>query len=224
MEEKNLELKKENNNELLKNEYTLLALERQRRSNEQKEYLKYLLISITGQFGILIYNFLSSNNLVLKNIETFSSINLVLFVISCIIVIITTILFFFWLDHALTIAVIDQFFKEKEIKHNILGWYRFRENYSKTAFFYLFGIKIDLMKLKFILFTTSIVVSFLIPPTLFLILAFFINVPIEKYKIFIEYFSIFIFSIFTLILIIGLIIWIYSSIGLYLFSKSSKKK
>lgn len=196
----------ENENELLKSEYNFLIMERQRRSNEQKEYLKYVLISIAGQFGILILNFFNSNQPFFKNLDKLT-LNISLLVISCIIVIITTILFFLWLDHALTISAIDNFFKEKEKENGIFGWYKFRESYSKKTYFNIFNVKMNLMGFKIFIFSISIIISFLIPPLLFVVITLFMNISIKEYENIIIYTDAFIFILFTFLLLTGFRVW-----------------
>jgi len=209
----NFNFDKDNADVLLEGEYSLLVEERTRRSQEQTEYLKFVLIGIVSQFSIFMFGLANDNNSIFDRIDAFT-LELLLLIISGAVVILTTIIFLFWLDHALTISTIDNFFKEKENQNDILGWYSFRENYSKNTFFKFFGLKINLMSMKIQIFKFSIFTSFLIPPVLFIMIAF-ISTNLQKYQKIIELTNITTFSIFSLILIFGLIAWTYSGKGIY---------
>ena len=222
MNKMNLKLDKDNGDVLLEGEYSLVVEERTRRSVEQTEYLKFVLIGIVGQFGILMFQFLNSDHSIFDKLDKLT-LEIAFLLISATVVVFTTILFLFWLDHALTISAIDKFFKEKEKQNNILGWYTFREHYSKNTFFSILGIKINLMNLKIQLFKFSIFISFLIPPILFILIAS-LNTALDKYKEIIEIINISIFGIFTFILIFGLITWTYSGKGIYFNAQNSDAK
>lgn len=222
MNKMNLKLNKDNGDVLLDGEYSLMVEERTRRSVEQTKDLKFVLIGIIGQFGIFMSQLVSSDHLISNKLDKLT-LEVAFLLISAAVVALTTILFLFWLDHALTISAIDKFFKEKEKQNNILGWYTFREDYSKNTFFTFLGIKINLMNLKIQLFKFSIFISFLIAPILFILIASF-NTALDKYKEIIQIINISIFSIFTFILIFGLVIWTYSGKGVYFNAKTNEMK
>lgn len=222
MNKMNLKLDKDNGDVLLEGEYSLVVEERTRRSVEQTEYLKFVLMGIVGQFGIFMFQLVSSDNSIFEKLDKVT-LEIAFLLISAAVVVLTTILFLFWLDHALTISAIDKFFKEKEEQNNILGWYTFRENYSKNTFFTFLWIKINLMSLKIQLFKFSIFLSFLIPPILFILIAS-LNTALDKYKEIIQIINISIFCFFTFILIFGLVTWTYSGKGIYFNSKNSEIK
>ncbi len=213
MKELSLKLDKDNSDVLLEGEYSLLVEERTRRSTEQTQYLKFVLIGIISQFLVFVLQVINSDNFSFNKLDK-TTLEIGLLLISAAVVILTTILFFLWLDHALTISAIDKFFKEKENQNKILGWYTFREKYSENTEFLLFGLKINLMYLKIQIFKFSIFVSFLIPPILFVISAF-LSTKLEDYKELVQIINISIFTAFTLVLVFGLVIWTKSGKGIY---------
>jgi hypothetical protein len=130
------------------------------------------------------------------------------------VVIATWIIFLFWLDHALTISVIDRFFKRKEEKLDIEGWHTFRENYSKGTFFKMGFVRINVMRLKINLFNISVFVSFLAPPFLFIMLSF-ITEEFSGYRDFVLIANLALFILFTCLTVLGLAIWRFSGSQLY---------
>ena len=221
MDEKilNLNIDKDNGDTLLEGEYSLLVEERTRRSNEQTEYLKFVLMGIVGQFAIFAFELLNSDTSFIDKIDA-ASLELIMLVISGAVVVLTTILFLFWLDHALTISAIDHYFKAKEKQNNIYGWYSYREEYSSNTFFHLFGIKINLMNLKIQFFKFSVMLSFLIPPILFVIIAA-LNSSFEEYQELVRFLNYVTFGIFISVLILGILVWTNSGKGIYF--KAKKK-
>jgi len=187
-----LKLDKDNGDVLLEGEYNLLAEERTRRSVEQ---------------------FVDSDSSIFEKLDP-ATLEIGLLIISAAVVVLTSILFLFWLDHALTISAMDKFFKHKEKQNDIMGWYSFREVYSKETIIKFFGIRVNLMSLKIQLFKFSIFISFLIPPILFVLIAS-LNTSLEKYESIIQIINIGTFSIFTLILIFGLLVWTSSGKDIY---------
>jgi len=212
-----LKLDKDNGDVLLEGEYNLLTEERTRRSVEQTEYLKFVLIGIIGQFGLFLFQFIDSDNTIFEKLDP-ATLEIGLLIISAAVVALTSIIFLFWLDHALTISAIDKFFKYKESQNNIIGWYSFREAYSQETKFRFFWFRINLMNLKIQLFKFSIFISFLIPPILFVLMAS-LNTSLEKYQSIIQIINIVTFSIFTLILIFGLLVWTSSGKDIYFCKK-----
>lgn len=215
IEKENFKISIDNENKdiLLEGEYALLSAERLRRSNEQTQYLKFVLMGIIGQFAILITEFTDLEKIFFEKISS-NIINIGMLMISGSVVVLTTILFIFWLDHALTISVIDHFFKEKERKNGLIGWHTFREEYSKSTFIKFPFIQINLMNLKINLFKFSIFTSFLISPALFVLIAL-IHTGLEGYQDVMKLINIVVFMIFSMILVFGLFVWTYSGRGLY---------
>jgi hypothetical protein len=217
-----IQLDKDNSDVLLEGEYLLLTEERIRRSSEQTEYLKFVLIGIIGQFAIFVFGLLNDDNNIFNKIDK-ETLESVLLMVSAGVVVLTTLIFMFWLDHALTISVIDRFLKKKEQQNGILGWYTFRENYSKKTYFKFLGIKFNLMKFKIQLFQFSIFLSFLIPPILFIMIASISSILKENQTL-LETLNYATFSIFTLTLLFGLAIWSYSGNGIYFIKPNKDEK
>lgn len=217
-----LQIDKDNSDALLDGEYSLLADERSRRSSEQTEYLKFVIIGIVSQFAIFIFELINSDGFEFEKLDS-ATLSVAMLALSGGVVVLTTLIFFFWLDHALTIAAIDKFFQHKEKQNNILGWYKFREHYSKNNFISLFGKQLNLMELKIQMFKTSIFASFLIPPVLFLMVAS-ISLNVQKYKPILEWVNYGAFALFSLILIFGLMMWTASGRGIYFKHKKKKTK
>lgn len=214
MEQKlNIHLDKDNSDVLLEGEYSLLVEERTRRSNEQTEYLKFVLIGIVGQFALFMFELLNTEQSVIASIEQ-STIELALLIISAGVVALTTIIFLFWLDHALTIATIDKYFQKKEEQNEVFGWYAFRQKYSKATYFNFFGFVINLMEMKIALFKLSIFISFLTPPVIFVLIASF-NTSLTEYKEIVTVINYSFFAVFTTALIFGLAAWTFSGKGIY---------
>jgi hypothetical protein len=216
-----IKLDKDNKDILFEGEYSLLSEERTRRSNEQTEYLKFVLIGIIGQFGIFLLQFLTEENSIFDKINKVD-LNIALLSVSAGVVVLTTILFLLWLDHALTISAIDKYFRKKEEQNDILGWYRFRENYSKSTFFRFIGLKINLMNLKIKIFRFAIFISFLISPALFVLIST-VSSSLDEYKEVIKILIYSSFSIFAIILFLGLLVWSFSGRGIYFNDYVNKK-
>ena len=216
-----LKIDKDNSDALLDGEYNLLTEERTRRSSEQTEYMKFVIIGILSQFAIFIFELINSDDFEFSKIDN-TTLSIALLALSGGVVILTTIIFLFWLDHALTIAVIDKFFLHKEKQNDILGWYSFREHYSKSNYFLFLGYQINLMEIKAQMFKFSIFSSFLIPPVLFLMIAS-ISSNINEYIDTLEWINYIAFTLFTLILILGLMAWTSSGRGIYFKHKKKKK-
>jgi len=107
---------------ILTKELELLKDERNRRSNNQFQYIKINLINI----GTMLFStFLFKYDLLLKNINEKFFISFIL-----ILLILSLILFLMWIDDAFTIAGIDKYFLYNEKKEKVKGWYIFRrQNY-----------------------------------------------------------------------------------------------
>ena len=218
----NIHFDKDNSDVLLEGEYILLAEERVRRSSEQTEFLKFVLIGIVGQFAIFIFGLINDDNNIFEKIDK-ETLDSVLLMVSAGVVVLTTLIFMFWLDHALTISVIDRFLKKKEQQNEILGWYTFRENYSKKTYFKFLGIEFNLMKFKIQVFQFSIFLSFLIPPILFIMIAS-INSILKENQNILEIINYATFLVFTLTLLFGLAIWSYSGNGIYFIEPKKEEK
>lgn len=218
----NILLDKDNSDVLLEGEYSLLVEERTRRSNEQTEYIKFVLIGIVGQFALFMFELINAEKSVIASIEQ-STIELALLIISAGVVALTTIIFLFWLDHALTIATIDKYFQKKEEQNAIFGWYNFRQSYSKATYFKFFGWSVNLMEMKIALFKLSIFISFLTPPAIFVLIASF-NTSLTQYQEVVAFINYTFFAVFTTALIFGLAAWNFSGKGLYSYKEKRSKK
>lgn len=165
-------------NLLLEGEFTLLNNERMRRSSEQAEILRFVRVGILTQVALVVFELMNLGEKIStifnkKNTPEFEEmISLGLIIVGCGVVLLTMILFFFWLDHALTISAIDHFFREKEKSLNVSGWYSFREEFSKKMHLKIECLDINLMNIKYTLFKCSIWLSFILPPLLFMGLSF----------------------------------------------------
>lgn len=213
LEQLHLNVDKNDTDVLLEGEYLGLVEDKIRRSNEQTEYMKFALIGIISQFAIFIFSLSNSDKLQILKLDKVS-LNIALLILSAGVVVLTTILFLFWLDHALTISTIDKFFKQQEEKCNIIGWFKFREKYSKKTFINFLGFRINLMHIKIQIFRFSIFVSFLTSPFLFILISSF-NLKLSTHKELFEIINYTTFSLFFIVLLLGLFLWTHSGKEIY---------
>ena len=213
----NVKIDKEDVDVLLEGEYTMLGEERLRRSNEQTQHLKFVLFGILVQFALITLELLNSDTAFIKNMDS-RTLSSLLLMASCGVVIITTIIFFLWLDHAITISAIDNFFKNKEQNFEVQGWYFFRQKYSQQAHFSFFGIRLNLMEVKIQMFKMSIFSSFLLSPLLFILMSS-LTVKIEQYNGYLSVVNYSLFGLFTFFILAGLALWQFSGKNLYFGNK-----
>ena len=214
---KNIHVDRDDIDVFLESEYSLVLEERLRRSQEQTAYIKLVLIGIATQFAFILVEVVGSAPATLVNTDP-ETLKLVLLMLSCGIVIATSIIFLFWLDHALTISAIDRFFKSKEEYLGVEGWYLFREKYSQNTFFKIFKKKLNIMKIKINCFRFSVFVSFLSPPTLFIILSL-ITEDLNEHRQWVLSVNLGLFFLFTCIILLGLALWKTSGSRLYFVEK-----
>jgi hypothetical protein len=199
---------------LFEGEYALLAQERHRRSSEQTSFIKIVLVGIAVQIGMILVEIINSNSTFLNDIEQ-EKIELFLYLINGLIVLISVTLFLFWLDHALTILMIDKYLKQKELDTNESGWFAFREAYSRnTKIKGFFGKKLELTRIKIFFFKTAILISFLTPSVVFFFM-FIFSSYLESNLPFVKIVTLCLFMIIFLLLIYGIRTWINSTQNVY---------
>jgi hypothetical protein len=211
-------LDKEDVDVLLEGEYALLTDERSRRSSEQTEYLKFVLIGIVTQFALVIFELINADTPLFEKFDA-EMISLGLTMVSCGVVLLTTIIFFFWLDHALTISAIDHFFRKKEKVFGVRGWHAFRDHYSRNTHFCVGPVKVNLMEMKIQMFKLAIFASFLTPPLLFVVLAS-ISMDVGEYSDTLAMVNYTLFGLFASFIVGGLAMWQFSARSLYFKSKT----
>jgi len=106
------------NEMILTKEIELLKDERNRRSNNQFQYIRINLINIGVMF---ISSFLFKRD-AFEHIDTSFYISFI-----TILSLLSITLFLMWIDDAFTIAGIDKFFQYCEKKYSVDGWYAYRK-------------------------------------------------------------------------------------------------
>lgn len=151
--------------EILLAEINLVTNERLRRSKQQFEYIRLniLNVGIISIFGILKIVDVDAGiaSALLDNHKILISMMVVLSVIS-------TTLFLFWVDDALTIAAIDRFLQQKEEsvdKSGNLYWYEYREGINSTSIF----------QMKKWIFNIAVFMSFIFSTTTCFVVRLFIR-------------------------------------------------
>jgi hypothetical protein len=208
---------------LFEGEYSLLAQERHRRSSEQTDFIKIVLIGIAAQVGIMLLEIINFNNQIINNINQ-EKIELFLYLTSGLVVLISVTLFLFWLDHALTILMIDKYLKQKELEVKEEGWFAFRESFSKnTKIKGLFKTELEVTRIKIFFFQTAILASFLTPSIIFFLMIIFSSY-LENNILFIKILSLTLFVVIFLVLLYGIRTWISTSKNIYWTKEDSKNK
>ncbi|MBE0497458.1 MAG: hypothetical protein IBX45_13660 [Campylobacterales bacterium] len=199
---------------LFEGEYSLLAQERHRRSSEQTNFIKIVLIGIAAQVGIVLLEIINFNNLLLDSINQ-EKIELFLYLVSGLVVLVSVTLFLFWLDHALTILMIDKYLKQKELDVKKEGWFAFREAFSKnTKIKGLFGSELEVTRVKIFFFQIAVLISFLTPSVIFFFVITFSSY-LEKNMHFIKIGAFFLFAVIFLLLLYGIRTWFNTSRNIY---------
>lgn len=148
------------NDSLLLKEIDLLKDERNRRSNNQFQYIRLNLVNI----GVMFISAFLFKKDAFQTIDA----NFYISFIS-ILSLLSLTLFLMWVDDAFTIAGIDKFFQYCEEKYNIYGWYAFRkETLNSTKTF----------KFKSYIFNVAVLMSFVFPPMIAALLLFVANINI----------------------------------------------
>jgi hypothetical protein len=206
---------------LFEGEYSLLAQERHRRSSEQTDFIKIVLIGIAAQMGIMLLEIVNFNNLILSDINQ-EKIELFLYLVSGLVVLISVTLFLFWLDHALTILMIDKYLKQKETDVQEKGWFAFRETFSKnTKIKGLFGTELEVTRIKIFFFQLAVLISFLTPSMIFFFMVVFSSY-LEENILFIKIGALVLFTVVFLLLLYGIRTWINTSKNIYWTKEKSK--
>ena len=166
------------NDTILIKEIELLKDERNRRSNNQFQYIRINLINIGVMF---ISSFLFKRDM-FQTIDT----NFYISFIS-ILSLLSLTLFLMWIDDAFTIAGIDKFFQDCEKKYNVDGWYAFRKrvlNSTKT------------FKFKAHIFNIAVLMSFVFPPLIAAFLLLVSDINIYIIDIFFAFIILLLFALF----------------------------
>lgn len=151
---------KEIERDLLLKEIDLVKEERLRRSRQQFEYIRLNIINVGILTVFAILKLVDIDTSLTNEIMKYQSIFLSMMIV---LMLISIILFLFWLDDAFTIAGFDRFLMniEKKIdKSGNLYWYEYRDGLNKSLAF----------KMKKYIFNVAIFLSFVFPPLFSLVI------------------------------------------------------
>lgn len=186
--------------ELTQRQMEMVREERLRRSRQQFEYVRLNLINV----GVLsLFAIFGASSGDVGGILAKISADKIVLSLMVVLALVSTTLFFLWMDDAISIAGFDHYLKEVEETHALEGgayWFAHREKLNKTAVF----------SLKHWLFNTAVLLAFVCPPIillLFILLAKGPDLP-----------AIALFGLFTLIVFLLLgpfFIWRFFSRRLY---------